>query len=922
MSDSDPSESSSSLPWLWVIEALAGFKGISISALQGLIDLAPVGPDDLGESTRELVALRCLEELSAASVQGVNHLDASSTLDFRAGFDFSRSCEDVLREIFHEIQLSDLEMAGEMVLKSNIPPFIMHKRASTVKCQLEQLKESILEGTLPLTDYLKERSGLFQSNRGYTVHENDRECNDHLERDDGNPTDAENREAEENSVPLILENGNKSPAEQIVDNNFLPSKRNRFYSADEHLTEKQVGGNECDDYLRNTKRTKCHGSTSVLSMKEKLVSQLGKEVSKNSTEKRSHQTEKNNRETLCNRSLEDNHNRYTASNLCTVNCHNEVFHDESNIPCNATVIPLHESGGKNSPQQPVEAIPKNVVFPDGMMYHKISECQTWSKHDTDSNDSQQTVASDKFQDDISNGCGIEISSDRFVSEGDKNNLMKKKHEENFSDMKRKKGSQLLVCEATTVPSVAPQSCLDSTLNVCPQHVSRVESCQNTSMDEIDDTVHVEPIPTIDNNANNIQLMIDESQPEQKEPSVKSLHTSQQPVASNKTVIGTVNGCAAKKYEYLCSRYTLGRDLPAMTESTEQNLCMKCNEGGKLMVCKTTTCQLMMHKNCLGASCQLDANGNVFCPFCAYSHTISEYLEAKKKASLARKELAFFISRGISNQPAERVHEFSRHERSLSRKSRKCEHIHIKNNGSDPLTRSCENRGYHVGERTNEVNNLHFERSQQQASKSRVHSSCRVKENVNNGLADDVTREEDGGKMPNAKSLTGGKVEGKEGPSDHIDKHEGGCFSCKRPNIVPGNQSCAGEQVPKNMTKQHNMGAMVEPDCAHDTGKAEISEGECEKHSISRDSTSFHKQEVQFKSQATPQSRRKKIPWTAEEEELIQEGVQKFGCNDQNIPWKKIWAFGSHVFEQDGKRRMPQDLKDKWKNMCKAHSKQK
>lgn len=70
-----------------------------------MIDLAPVGPDDLGESTRELVALRCLEELSAASVQGVNHLDASSTLDFRAGFDFSRSCEDVLREIFHEVKV-------------------------------------------------------------------------------------------------------------------------------------------------------------------------------------------------------------------------------------------------------------------------------------------------------------------------------------------------------------------------------------------------------------------------------------------------------------------------------------------------------------------------------------------------------------------------------------------------------------------------------------------------------------------------------------------------------------------------------------------------------------------------------------------------------------------------------------------------
>ncbi|KAG5047816.1 hypothetical protein JHK85_008919 [Glycine max] len=66
-----------------------------------------------------------------------------------------------------------------------------------------------------------------------------------------------------------------------------------------------------------------------------------------------------------------------------------------------------------------------------------------------------------------------------------------------------------------------------------------------------------------------------------------------------------------------------------------------------------------------------------------------------------------------------------------------------------------------------------------------------------------------------------------------------------------------------------------------------------------------------------QLRRKKIPWTAEEEEKIKEGVQKFGKE-----WKKILQFGSHVFDKVGKRRTPHDLKDKWRNMCKAHSKSK
>ncbi|WVY97832.1 hypothetical protein V8G54_029983 [Vigna mungo] len=82
----------------------------------------------------------------------------------------------------------------------------------------------------------------------------------------------------------------------------------------------------------------------------------------------------------------------------------------------------------------------------------------------------------------------------------------------------------------------------------------------------------------------------------------------------------------------------------MNEPNEKNLCMKCNKGGQLLACKTTTCPMMVHENCLGASAQFNAKGDFFCPFCTYSRTISEYIEAKKEASLARKELAIFISK--------------------------------------------------------------------------------------------------------------------------------------------------------------------------------------------------------------------------------------------------------------------------------------
>jgi len=117
--------------------------------------------------------------------------------------------------------------------------------------------------------------------------------------------------------------------------------------------------------------------------------------------------------------------------------------------------------------------------------------------------------------------------------------------------------------------------------------------------------------------------------------------------------------------------------------------MKCNQGGQLLACKTTTCPLMVHEDCLGASAQLDAKGNFFCPFCAYSRTISEYVEAKEKASLARKELAIFISKGKMSQAADSLlYEFRTQEHCFSRKSSECEHIHVKINKDDQLTR-CE-----------------------------------------------------------------------------------------------------------------------------------------------------------------------------------------------------------------------------------------
>ena len=64
-----------------------------------------------------------------------------------------------------------------------------------MKCHLEKLEESIWEGTLPLIDHLKERSGLFSTNRPHTICVSDGKCSDHSVKDDANSTLAEDIEA-------------------------------------------------------------------------------------------------------------------------------------------------------------------------------------------------------------------------------------------------------------------------------------------------------------------------------------------------------------------------------------------------------------------------------------------------------------------------------------------------------------------------------------------------------------------------------------------------------------------------------------------------------------------------------------------------------------------------------------------------------
>ncbi|CAK9165073.1 unnamed protein product [Ilex paraguariensis] len=108
--------------------------------------------------------------------------------------------------------------------------------------------------------------------------------------------------------------------------------------------------------------------------------------------------------------------------------------------------------------------------------------------------------------------------------------------------------------------------------------------------------------------------------------------------------------ATKKNTFLSSQCTQSQDSLLTGNFSELNLCMKCNEGDCLLACSSDACPLVVHEKCLGSAASFDGSGKFYCPFCAYSRAISGYLEVKKKASLARKDMAAFIGLGTEKRP--------------------------------------------------------------------------------------------------------------------------------------------------------------------------------------------------------------------------------------------------------------------------------
>lgn len=337
----------------------------------------------------------------------------------------------------------------------------------------------------------------------------------------------------------------------------------------------------------------------------------------------------------------------------------------------------------------------------------------------------------------------------------------------------------------------------------------------------------------------------------------------------------------KKHEFLYSQSQCPSPCNAfvMVDWSEQNVCMKCNEGGQLLVCNTSSCPLMVHENCVGLSAMFDNNGLFYCPFCAYSIAISEYHDAKKEASLTRKNLSAFIRAGLKH-----------HQENLDQMEQ-----NLSGNGTSEIDRVN-------GHNEVDVNGCRFQGNDSDGEQTDPFQRC------NDGDADLPIREEEemvrGGASTDAVEFLEGKrnrentsnlVETtptlekqkeenmmQERPSGQVVEREqdqvlennlfiNGTVAYKNTYIVPVNQrdEVRGEQdvLSKDATDTPDGGA-----CANITAE-ETSEDEDNETSIANYRISFRGQRNLEEASANPLPMQNEAPLMGEEEQIPEPTLQ-------------------------------------------------
>lgn len=388
--------------------------------------------------------------------------------------------------------------------------------------------------------------------------------------------------------------------------------------------------------------------------------------------------------------------------------------------------------------------------------------------------------------------------------------------------------------------------------------------------------------------------------------------------------------------------------------SEKMSCIKCDNGGTLLVCTENGCPLAVHEGCLGCPAKFDDLGRFYCPYCLYKQAVAELRKAREYALARKKALLVFMDDKKNHTGENKICEENGHNQSKTiveangniassdngkSKSNNAEEDFEDSSGSKGEDPSLEIHG-EESNRTEGEKQVQEEEPETSAGEEQIQEENRESSAEEEQIQEEkreTSSEEfqyraeewetsvEKEQIQEEKRETSVEKEEEERETssaspDHdssLTQHPRAKRGSKRCQPVDKDSDADPERSKrlKKHGKKKQSSTTVTPTTRSSRKSPVVMRrtGNVLKEEVRSPRRSRKLEEFSFKlaSDVLDCAKRKRLKWTEIEEETLRAGVEKYSDGSKTLPWRAILDFGRGKFDAT---RAPGDLKDKWRNM--------
>ncbi|KAK8688677.1 hypothetical protein V6N13_087427 [Hibiscus sabdariffa] len=331
------------------------------------------------------------------------------------------------------------------------------------------------------------------------------------------------------------------------------------------------------------------------------------------------------------------------------------------------------------------------------------------------------------------------------------------------------------------------------------------------------------------------------------------------------------------------------------------------ESSQVLICSENGCPIAMHEVCMNTEPYFDDTGKFYCPYCWHTRVVARTEELRREALLAKRELLNFmhLKRDAGNEEKQEDGANNMKATSLSKSAGK------------KASRDCQNG---LNDDANETIYYNQEQTMCVVSKGKEKPDDEITSKVHGAdIVADVQTMQEGNMENTSDSGNGGALEDNQGKSrtspkdatskvpaiesfEYVSSDLDTGTLVRRKRIKHTAQRVRPRQVDSPKSTFFQPGTSAKDKITNLQGKARTEKNSVQSQELNK----------QIRIPIASNGKRRPLPWTTEEVDMLKEGVRRFSLTaNKNMPWRKILEFGHDVFDSN---RIPVDLKDKWKKI--------